>query len=110
MKFKYIATAILALSSLFACKQMVEDVPGSTPTVKIDRPTLNVPAAASDLMVTFEANVDWTATCDVDWIQFDPKSGTRATQTMTLSVAENTVEETPRSGKITIRVEGGEPA
>ena len=41
MKFKYIATAILALSSLFACKQMVEDVPGSTPTVKIDRPTLN---------------------------------------------------------------------
>ncbi len=110
MKFKYIATAILALSSLFACKQLVEDVPGSTPTVKIDRPTLNVPAAASDLMVTFEANVDWTATCDVDWIQFDPKSGTRATQTMTLSVAENTVEETPRSGKITIRVEGGEPA
>ena len=110
MKFKYIATAILALSSLFACKQMVEDVPGSTPTVKVDRPTLNVPAAASDLMVTFEANVDWTATCDVDWIQFDPKSGTRATQTMTLSVAENTVEETPRSGKITIRVEGGEPA
>ena len=29
MKFKYIATAILALSSLFACKQMVEDVPAS---------------------------------------------------------------------------------
>ena len=105
MKFKYLAIALVA-PFLLACQQLVEDVPASSPTVSFERESLNVQAAASDVTVNLSANCDWTIASGADWLQVTPLSGTRATTSVTLSVSENTVEDTPRSGELTLTANG----
>ena len=105
MKFKYLAIALVA-PFLLACQQLVEDVPASSPTVSFERESLNVQAAASEMTVNLTANCDWTISSGADWLQVTPLSGTRATTSVTLSVSENTVEDTPRSGELTLTAKG----
>ena len=105
MKFKHLAIALVA-PFLLACQQLVEDVPASSPTVSFERESLNVQAAASEMTVNLSANCDWTISSGADWLQVTPLSGTRATKSVTLSVSENTVEETPRSGELTLTAKG----
>ena len=105
MKFKYFAIALVA-PFLLACQQLVEDVPASSPAVSFERESQNVPAAASDVTVNLSANCDWTISSGADWLQVTPLSGTRATTSVTLSIGENTVEDTPRTGELTLTAKG----
>ncbi len=106
MKIKHLAIALLSLPLAFSCTQLVETVPESSPVVEFGSPAVSVPASESSVTVALSANCDWTASSSVNWIQVAPQSGTRATTVITLAVAENTVEETPRSGQVTVSANG----
>ena len=110
MNIKHLAIVLLSLPVAFGCEQIVETVPESAPVVSFASETISVPAAAAQATVALSANCDWTASSSVNWIQVAPQTGTRATTSLTLAVAENTVEETPRSGQVILNGPNGASA
>ena len=102
----YLTILFLSLPFAFSCLQQVETVPESKAVVAFGSEEIAVPATASDLTVAVNANCDWTASTEDSWIQVAPPTGTKATKSITLSVAENTIEETPRSGQVTLTGNG----
>ena len=101
MKTKHIAIAVLAVLAA-ACQPPVEVVPESAPFIKLDNDKLNVAALSPDMTVTLTSNCDWTASSSADWVRVTPEKGNQSTRELTLSVSENTVEETPREAKVFI--------
>lgn len=101
MKTKHIAIAVLAVLAA-ACQPPVEVVPDSAPFVKLDSKKQNVPATPSMLTVTLTSNCEWTASASESWVKVTPEKGDASTRELTLSIDENTVEETPREAKVFI--------
>lgn len=106
MNIKHLAIVLLSLPLVFSCVPQVEDVPESKAVITFGSSSVSVPATASQITVAVSANCDWTSSSAANWIQVAPESGTRATTAITLSVAENTVDETPRSGEVTLTGNG----
>ncbi len=102
----YLAILFLSLPFASSCLQQVEAVPESKAVVVFGSEEVAVPASASDLTVAVNANCSWTASTEDSWIQVAPPTGTKATKSITLSIAENTIEETPRSGQVTLTGNG----
>ena len=106
MNIKHLTITLLSLPLLFACSQLVEDVPVSDPVIAFGSEVVSFPAAASTATVALSSNCDWTATSSVPWIQVAPLTGTRATTAITLLVDENTVPETSRMGEVVVSGSG----
>lgn len=106
MRLKHLNILLLILPLAFVCCQRVENVPESKPVITFVRESVTVQADASDVTVMLNANCDWSASSSVSWIKVSPSTGTRATTSLTLSVEENTVEETSRQGEIILEGEG----
>ncbi len=106
MNIKYLAILLLALPIAFSCSQQVEIVPDSMAVVAFGTDEVSVPAAATDLTVAVYANCNWKVSSGESWIQVTPTESNKATRSITLSIAENTVEETPRSGQLILTGDG----
>lgn len=84
-----------------------EDVPSPTPTPEKDvvsLPTKNysVNAEEGNLTVSFTASTSWTATSSEDWCVLSASSGSKGSQSITLTIAENT-ETSDRTATVTIK-------
>ncbi len=102
MNIKHSAIAFFILPLLLACEQQVEMVPESAPVLEFGSETVSAPATETNITVAVNSNCAWTASSSESWIIVSPQSGTRATRTITLTIAENTVQELSRSGQVTL--------
>lgn len=62
---------------------------GSTASIKISEESLSFSGEAGQKTITVEANHEWAATSDVDWITLSPKNSTSASTNVTISVQKN---------------------
>ena len=70
------------------------DQEGKTPKMKLDETEFSAKAEGDQIEISFDPVSDWTATCEEEWISFNPKSGKLedGAQTMVVKVAENETE------------------
>ena len=68
---------------LFSCKKEVK------PEVKVSMKAVSFEAAGNSVTLTVEANVDWTVSCDAEWIRTVPVEGTPADKALVISAGAN---------------------
>ena len=100
--------AILA-AALSSCTESGEiDLP--QPVISIidngNTSELTFPSEASEQIVAFKSNYDWTATTSDEWIKVSPNSGNAGDNCkVTVSIEENDSYDT-RQGQVTISIDG----
>ena len=104
MKFRNLILAAAAVVGLAgACEEVESDL--SFPEIAMvqsEALTFDQPAASKT--ISFRSNRAWTATANVDWVAIDPSEGegSEDTQTVTVTVLENTSWD--RTGTVTIDI------
>ena len=85
-----------------------EPTPEITPTgdgVALFASGIDVPAAATDVTLSFNSAVAWQAKSDVSWVVITPASGKAGDVTVTVSIERNDALES-RAGAIAVTSEG----
>ena len=76
-----------------SCNITVEQEPSEEePYLDADVENISAPAEGLQKKVNISANVDWKASCTVDWVKLSPASG-KGDGTLTVTVSENVSEE-----------------
>lgn len=99
MKLKSIILPLLAAMSLtMACR---EELPMLADSISLDTETLTFDSKPSSQQIVFNSSTDWTATVDQDWVQLSHNSGKSNTRSITVTVTENTADDS-RQATVTI--------
>lgn len=73
MKFRYILSAVLAASALFA--SCTQEMPGDLSVIQAEKSFISVPAAGGDASTTITATDTWKVEGVPDWLVVSPVSG-----------------------------------
>ena len=116
-----IRTAVVKItdaSGNLACSVQVRQQANEyEPYLDADVENISAPAEGLQKKVNISANVDWKASCTVDWVKLSPASG-KGDGTLTVTVSENVSEEartavvkiTDASGKLSHSIQVNQDA
>lgn len=93
MKNKIMKMAVALLLAvtvvlLPSCKKNVS-VTQETPRITLSKDEVEFNHEASEMYVSLESNVDWTASSESDWVTIDPQSGKAGGKKVKIAVGEN---------------------
>lgn len=110
-EYGMIGTTGLSLNASVKMVDLTRDVPAEEEIIEPDdymnlsESDLNFAMSASSKDVTVSSSAEWTATSDASWCTVSPATGSKGESTLTISVAENTVE-TVRTATVTVSMDG----
>ena len=96
------------ITKLFLIAALLLTACEKEPVITLNSPSLSeVGAGGGKLSLSFSANRDWNISSSVPWIHVTPSSGTRAEESVAVTIAcDANTEYDERSGIVTIFIEG----
>ena len=88
MKMTVAALLAATVALLPSCKKNVS-VTQETPEITLSKDEVEFNHEASEMYVSLESNVDWTASSESDWVTIDPQSGKAGGKKVKIAVGEN---------------------
>ncbi len=86
--------AMAGLGSFVSCKKDIAvGQDDKKPEIVLNKDEIEFSPEASEMYVSLESNVDWTASTDASWITFDPASEKAGSRKVKVSVEENAHEK-----------------
>lgn len=85
-----VSVSLLCCSAMFSCKKsVVVEQENPEPKITLSKDEIEFNQEASEMYVSLESNVDWTASSESDWVTVDPLSGSAGGRKVKIAVGEN---------------------
>lgn len=85
-----VSVSLLCCSAMFSCKKsVVVEQENPEPKITLSRDEIEFNQEASEMYISLESNVDWTASSESDWVTVDPLSGKAGDKKVKIVVGEN---------------------
>jgi len=99
----FLTSAVVVLL-LFSCGGKDPETP-VTPSLKTTTKNVEFAAEGGSSTIVFNANVEWTLSCDASWLQFSAKSGTGSSNDQSITVSASANDEyTERTASVKVSV------
>ena len=96
---------VVAMLSLTACPELMPD---SEELLEFEVTEYSIPSEGSQVKVRFVPAIDWTASCDAEWLTFSPASGVASDQEAVITVDVKSNTSSQRIAELTVSSDFGD--
>lgn len=96
---------VVAMLSLTACPELMPD---SEELLEFEVTEYSIPSEGGQVKVRFVPTIDWTASCDAEWLTFSPASGVASDQEAVITVDVKSNTSSQRIAELTVSSDFGD--